>query len=115
MPAPEFYPEFAIDDVNLPGTGAANKQRPDNTLRTIGWDKGQSPTAEELNWQFNNLYDWVQFLNEEGTAATLLTINEKITEPTTPAVAVIYVDVSDGDLKVKFADDSVITLANGPS
>lgn len=114
MPAPEFFPEWATTDVNLPNTGGANKSRPDITLREVGWDLGNKPAAEQLNWQLNNLFDWVQYLNDEGTASTILTITEKIPEPATPAVAVIYVDSADGDLKVKFANDSIITLASGP-
>jgi hypothetical protein len=62
---PEFFPEWATQDTNLPNTGNVNKQRPKETLRTIGFDKGQEPSAEEFNWLFNNVGQWVEFLEQE--------------------------------------------------
>lgn len=114
MAAPTFLPEWANDDVNLPNTGNVNKLRPDSTVRTVGLDVGQKPTAEELNWQFNNLFDWVEFFNTEGTANSVIELTQKVAEPAAPAVAVLYIDIADGDLKVKFADSSVVNLAAGP-
>lgn len=59
MARPIYYPEWATTDTTLPVAGTSNKQRPKESLRTIGWDKTQIPAAEELNWQLDNVYDWV--------------------------------------------------------
>lgn len=59
MARPTYYPEWATTDTTLPVAGTSNKQRPKESLRTIGWDKTQIPAAEELNWQLDNVYDWV--------------------------------------------------------
>lgn len=65
MAKPAFYPDWANTDVNLPGTGNVNKVRPRETIRTIGWDKGQIPTAEELNWTLNNIGQWMHYFGDE--------------------------------------------------
>lgn len=62
---PTLYPEHATTDVTLPVNGVDNKIRPDSTIRDVGWDQGQKPTAPELNWQLNNLYDWIVWLDQE--------------------------------------------------
>ena len=59
MARPTYYPEWATTDTTLPVAGTSNKSRPKESLRTIGWDKSQIPAAEELNWQLDNVYDWV--------------------------------------------------------
>lgn len=59
MARPTYYPEWATTDTTLPVAGTSNKQRPKESLRTIGWDKTQIPAAEEWNWQFDNINDWV--------------------------------------------------------
>lgn len=63
MAKPTYYPLWATNDVTLPTTGNVNKYRPKETLRTIGWDKGQYPTAEEWNWQLNNVGQWVEYFD----------------------------------------------------
>lgn len=65
MAKPTFYPDWATDDVNLPSTGKINKVRPREIIRRTGWDKGQIPTAEEVNWTFNNWGLWIRYFNEE--------------------------------------------------
>lgn len=64
MARPEFFPEWATNDVNLPSTGSRNKERPRQTLREVGWDAGQIPTAEEFNWLLNNLCLWINYAND---------------------------------------------------
>lgn len=64
MIRPTYLPEWAVDDVNLPATGNVNKVRPRTVLRSIGWDQGQIPTAEEFNWLLNNIYQWVSYADE---------------------------------------------------
>ena len=66
MAQPTYYPLWATEDTTLPNTDQTNKIRPKTTLREIGWDKGQIPSAEELNWQLNNIYQWIHFINEES-------------------------------------------------
>lgn len=75
MAKPLLYPEWATTDTTLPATGNTNKQRPKESLRNIGWDKGQIPTAEEWNWQFDNISDWVKWFddnNEESKTFSLV-------------------------------------------
>lgn len=66
MAQPTYYPLWATEDTTLPNTDQTNKIRPKTTLREIGWDKGQIPSAEEFNWLFNNMYQWIYYLNEEA-------------------------------------------------
>lgn len=61
---PTYKPEWAIDDIELPVSGNPNKVRPEEALRNSGYDQEQHPTAEEFNWMFNNLYRWVDWLEE---------------------------------------------------
>lgn len=65
MAKPTYYPDWATVDTTLPATNKANKVRPKETIRTIGWDKGQIPTAEEFNWQMNNYGQWIHYLVDE--------------------------------------------------
>lgn len=65
MAKPNFYPDWATEDTTLPSTGQTNKVQPKTSLITIGWDKGQIPSAEELNWELNNLGNWIRYLNDE--------------------------------------------------
>lgn len=65
MAKPTLYPDWANSDINLPGTGKTNKVQPREVIRTTGWDKGQIPTAEELNWTLNNIGQWVHYLVDE--------------------------------------------------
>lgn len=62
---PTQFPEHALTDVTLPVNGVANKIRPDDEIRNVGWDQGLRPTAPELNWQFNNIYEWLVWLDQE--------------------------------------------------
>lgn len=64
MAQPVNFPDWAEDNTNLPSTGQANKVRPKTSLRTIGWDKGELPTAEEWNWQLNNISLWIKYFQE---------------------------------------------------
>lgn len=59
MAKPANKPLIATSDVNLPSTGQPNKSQPNTTLQTVGYDKGQKPAAEEYNWLWDNVVDWV--------------------------------------------------------
>lgn len=74
MAKPLLYPEWATTNTTLPATGNTNKQRPKESLRSIGWDKGQVPTAEEWNWQFDNISDWIVWFNENNLATKTFTL-----------------------------------------
>lgn len=65
MAKPIYYPDWANNDVLLPSTGKTNKVRPREIIRNTGWDKGQIPTAEELNWTLNNIGAWVHYFADE--------------------------------------------------
>lgn len=70
---PEYLPEFATEDVTLPAAQTDNKLRPPEEIRQIGYDYLQKLPAQEFNWMFNNLYQWITYLDE-------LTRDEGITE-----------------------------------
>jgi len=81
MAKPTYYPEWASLDATLPNTGNVNKVRPKESLRTIGWDKGQIPAAEEFNWHFDNVSDWIQYLDgyvDNVVSATSLNISDTL-------------------------------------
>lgn len=59
---PTNKPEWATTDVTLPTAQTPNKIRPSEVLRTTGYDKDQVPTAQELNWQLNNIHLWIEHL-----------------------------------------------------
>jgi hypothetical protein len=62
---PDFYPTWAQLNVTLPVAGTQNKERPSEALRDLGYDLGQHPAAEELNWMWHNISEWVQYFNTE--------------------------------------------------
>ena len=53
---------IAQNTENLPSTGKTNKQLPSFTLRTSGYDDDQFMSAEEINYTFDNLGEWSQYL-----------------------------------------------------
>lgn len=115
MARPDEYPDWATNDVTLPVLGGANKRRPDVSIRENGVDQGQTAAAQDFNYQFDLISRWIRFLEGEETAAQSLAITEAITEPATPSAGcIMYVDSVDGNLKAKFSDASVVTLADGP-
>jgi hypothetical protein len=58
MDYPEHNPLWATDDtVTVEGT--PNKIRPTPELRQFGYAPNSFPTAEELNWQLNNIYNQI--------------------------------------------------------
>lgn len=79
MAKPTYYPEWATTTKNLPNTGQTNKVRPKTSLRTIGWDYGQMLTAEEWNWQFGNIYEWITYIDKEASQNYLPKNGTKIT------------------------------------
>lgn len=79
MAKPLLYPEWAATDTTLPAAGNTNKQRPKESLRNIGWDKGQIPTAEEWNWQFDNISDWVKWFDDNNEESKTFRLTGEVT------------------------------------
>lgn len=71
--------EVAIDDVNLPGTGAPNKAEPLSAIKQIGWDFKQKPTCEEFNWLFNKIYLALEDLDSRTIVAGQLPVGSYYT------------------------------------
>ena len=71
MARPEFYPEWARVEQMLPVAETINRTRPKESLRDVGYDKDQVPTAQEFNWQLNNIYEWIKDLDERLLSGTL--------------------------------------------
>lgn len=68
---PTDYPVWASDDTTLPSTGESNKEQPKTSLQTTGWDNGEIPTAEEFNWQLNNIDNWVEYFDSVTSTNSL--------------------------------------------
>ena len=71
---PVFKPEWATDDAILPEAGTGNKIRPTEELRLTGYDYKQKPTAQELNWILNNIFEWVDYLETTTDAVGITDI-----------------------------------------
>ena len=54
---------IAERDANLPSTGKANKQIPNFNLRDLGYDDNQFASAEELNYTFDNMGQWLSYFD----------------------------------------------------
>lgn len=67
MTFPTNNPEWATSDTYPDGT--VNKNRPVEPLRTYGYLPNSAPTAQELNWQLNNLYLQIQELKTLSASA----------------------------------------------
>lgn len=65
MAQPQYYPDWATNTINLPGTGRINKVRPRAEIRDYGMDYSQIMTCEEVNWYFNNVGLWIHYFNDE--------------------------------------------------
>lgn len=68
MAFPTYNPEWATEPVYSDGV-TPNKVRPDESLRNYGYTPLTSPTAQELNWQLNNIYLQIQELKTLASSA----------------------------------------------
>jgi len=75
MAYPTNNPEWATSNTYVDGT-TANKIRPDEGLRQYGYNPISTPTAQELNWQFNNLYLQILELKTQLATPSQTPINE---------------------------------------
>jgi hypothetical protein len=75
MSYPDFNPEWAIADTYPDGV-TLNKQRPDESLREYGYTEFAEPTAQNLNWQFNNIYQQLLELKAQLATPNQTPINE---------------------------------------
>ena len=77
MAFPTNAPEWAIDDTYT--DGSPNKIRPSADLRAKGYLPDAEPTAQELNWQLNNLYLQIEELKAVAAGAIAQTpVNQLI-------------------------------------
>ena len=77
MAFPTNAPEWAID--NTYTDGSPNKIRPSADLRAKGYLPDAEPTAQELNWQLNNLYLQIEELKSVAAGAIAQTpVNQLI-------------------------------------
>lgn len=76
MAYPDFDPLWAVEDTYTDGT--PTKIRPSEDLRNQGYLPDAEPTAQELNWQLNNLYEQVKELKSLSSAASQTPINQLI-------------------------------------
>ncbi|CAH0499381.1 putative gpH domain protein [Escherichia phage phAPEC8] [Escherichia phage vB_Eco_Alma] len=70
MSKPSFPLEiWAEEDQVLPNTHRQNRLRPIDDLWRKGWDLGQKPSCEELNYIFNMLGTWAKYIADEQIPA----------------------------------------------
>jgi hypothetical protein len=117
MSQPTFYPEWAINSVNLPSTGQSNKSRPKESLRLTGWDPGQLLTAEEWNWQFKNIYDWIYHFNTDyflnaTSSPTPSTLMERDSYGSTNVGKSLGIKQSEDESKIDFINSSDVSQGN---
>src|SRR5574343_482284 len=118
MTKPTFYPEWATSDTTLPAAGTGNKTRPQETLRTVGWDKGQVPSAQEFNWLFDNVYDWIVHLDTTNTANKTFTLAGDVTGSATYnneagwSVTTTVVDNSHNHISSNITDATSLATVN---
>lgn len=55
---------IAEQDTTLPVAGGTNKIEPVNLLKTVGFDKGNKFFAQNMNYIFDNLADWIAYSQE---------------------------------------------------
>jgi microcystin-dependent protein len=90
MAFPANPPEWATSDTYSDGV-TPNKIRPDTTLRQYGYAPEAEPTAQELNWQLNNLMLQIEELKTIATSARQVPVNELVfIDGDTRNPAVIY-------------------------
>jgi microcystin-dependent protein len=75
MAYPDFDPLWAIEDTYLDGV-TPNKIRPGESLRNYGYLPNAEPTAQELNWQLNNVYQQLAELKTIALGAYETPVNE---------------------------------------
>lgn len=90
MAYPSNEPDWAIEDTYIDGI-TENKIRPDESLRDYGYLPDAEPTAQELNWQFNNIYQQIVELKAQLADPQQTPINElKFIDGDSRNPAVIY-------------------------
>ena len=118
MTKPTFYPEWATLDTTLPAAGTGNKERPQEILRTVGFDKGQVATAQEFNWLFDNVYDWIVHLDTTNTTNKTFTLAGDVTGSATYnneagwSVTTTVVDNSHNHVSANISDASYSNFPN---
>lgn len=75
MAFPSNAPEWALNNTYSDGV-TPNKIRPDESLRTYGYAPNSEPTAQELNWQLNNLHLQIAELKTQLSNPSQTPINE---------------------------------------
>lgn len=75
MAYPDFDPLWATNDTYIDGV-TPNKIRPDESLRDYGYLPDAEPTAQELNWQLNNLQLQIAELKTIALGAYETPVNE---------------------------------------
>lgn len=88
---PSSFPEFAsVDTFNGPAS-AINVVEPSTGKKQQGWDWGEKPPREHMNWIHRVSYNWFVYLDEKVTALlTWMSDAQDITKTKTAADADNY-------------------------
>jgi hypothetical protein len=92
MPYPVDSPLWAVDDITF-DDGTPNKVRPKPELRQYGYAPESFPTAQELNWQLNNMYLQLQELKTQVSNPSQLPVGFVMTmtgDPRNPSQILGY-------------------------
>lgn len=112
---PSELPEWAVNDVTLPGANTPNKVAPSLALRQIGFDYLALPTAQEENSWRNNVFNWIGFNTErvDQNILDITALTDRVATAETELGSIdsvvnlndAYVDI--GDLRIVFASVSL--------
>lgn len=71
MTKPTTSAQFAKLDTTLVG-GSPNKIEIPTQLKDVGYDVDQTPDCQHINWFFNNIYLWIDWLSKDGSVPPYL-------------------------------------------
>jgi len=63
---PTVFPDFATDDLNNGLYGAPNVQEPPLSKKESGWDWGEPPPREWMNWIHRISNNWIKYNDERN-------------------------------------------------
>jgi len=59
------YPEWASEDVQDDLNKEYNKYEPPEQKKKIGWERGESPPRQWMNYNADLIYKWIKYLDEK--------------------------------------------------
>ena len=89
MPKPSDKPVWAIDTLFPAGlniwSGTPTKVEPSGGKQSEGWEPGERPAAQYMNWWQNNVYQWIDYIDTGEWDDDLHVVENEYYDPVTPA------------------------------